>query len=210
MFKECNNEYSPLNINNNYCINKQGKIYSQYTNKLMKQRKNKKGYMTVYLTIDGKGITKIVHRLVAETFITNPYNLPQVNHIDGNKENNYVENLEWCTNEYNMKHSWEIGLRKPLKGNEVGTSKLTEQDVIEIYESPRTSYELSKRYNISTSSINLIRSNKAWNHITRDKIKGKQPLTNYRNNKFSLEEIKDIYERTGKNKDIADLYNVSE
>lgn len=203
-------DYVPLSINNNYYINKKGHIYSYYTNKILKQRNSKKGYPSVRLTINGKGVSKVVHRLVAKTFIPNPDDLPQVNHIDGNKENNSVENLEWCTNEYNMSHSWEIGLRKPLKGNEIGTSKLLEHEVIDIYESEGNSYKLSKKYNVSTSLINLIKSDKVWSHVTKNKTKGRQPLNNLRNNKFSLEEVCDIYEKDGKNKDIAHAYNVPE
>lgn len=55
--------------------------------------------------------SKRIHRLVAQAFIPNPNNYPQVNHIDGNKLNNKADNLEWCTNEYNMKESWRLGLR---------------------------------------------------------------------------------------------------
>ena len=203
-------DYVPLSINNNYYINKKGDIYSYYTNRILKQRNSKKGYPSVHLTINGEGVSKVVHRLVAKTFIPNPDNLPQVNHIDGNKENNSVENLEWCTNEYNMRHSWELGLRKPLKGNEIGTSKLLEHEVIDIYGSEENSYKLSEKYNVSTSLINLIRSDKVWSHVTKSKTKGRHPLNNLRNNKFSLEEVCDIYEKDGKNKDIAKEYNVSE
>lgn len=204
------NDYVPLDINNNYRINKKGDIYSYYTNKILKQRNSKKGYPSVRLIINGKGTTKVVHRLVAQTFIPNPDNHPQVNHIDGNKENNSVENLEWCTNDYNMKHSWEIGLRKSLKGEEIGTSKLLKHEVVEIYESKESSYELAKKYDINISTVNLIRSGKTWSHITKDKTKGDQPLNNFRNNKFSMKEVRDIYEQDGKNKDIANMYNVPE
>jgi Tol biopolymer transport system component len=73
----------------------------------MKPNKSKKGYLTVNI----KQKTTLVHRLIAETFISNPENKPQVNHIDGDKTNNNINNLEWTTNEQNMKHSWKIGLR---------------------------------------------------------------------------------------------------
>lgn len=78
--------------------------------KLLKLNKTKKGYLRVQLCKDGKGKKFLVHRLVAETFLPNPNNLPQVNHIDENKENNFAGtpendykdgNLEWCSNEYN-------------------------------------------------------------------------------------------------------------
>lgn len=78
--------------------------------KVLKQGINHKGYPIVYLSKDGKQKTITVHRLVAKAFIENPLNLPQVNHIDGNKLNNNVENLEWCDNSYNQKHAHNTGL----------------------------------------------------------------------------------------------------
>lgn len=68
------------------------------------------GYKFVCLTKNGVRKNKLIHRLVAEAFIPNPDNLPVVNHIDGNIQNNSVENLEWCTQGYNLKHAVDIGL----------------------------------------------------------------------------------------------------
>jgi len=67
------------------------------------------GYMRMPIKIDGKQIKKSVHRLVAQTFIPNPDNLPMVNHKDCNRKNNHVENLEWCNNSYNQKYREEFG-----------------------------------------------------------------------------------------------------
>lgn len=73
------------------------------------------GYMYVYLNKNAKGKNCRVHRLIAESFIDNPNNLPQVNHIDGNKQNNRVDNLEWCTSKENIRHSYKLGLSNNYK-----------------------------------------------------------------------------------------------
>ena len=82
--------------------------------KILKPYLNHKGYLMVDLgyDINKKRICKFVHRLVAEAFIDNPENKEQVNHIDGNKTNNHVSNLEWCTNYENQIHAIENGLHK--------------------------------------------------------------------------------------------------
>lgn len=72
--------------------------------KILKPYKVTKGYLAVDLRNNGKRNTKKVHRIVAMTFIPNPNNLPQVNHKDENKQNNNVDNLEWCTNQYNTNY----------------------------------------------------------------------------------------------------------
>ena len=79
--------------------------------KVLKQGANHKGYPIVYLSKNGKQKTIAVHRLVAKAFIENPLSLPQVNHKDGCKTNNYVNNLEWCDNSYNQKHAWANGMQ---------------------------------------------------------------------------------------------------
>lgn len=80
--------------------------------KSIKQSKNKYGYMQVRLSNGRKNkFSYTVHRLVAIAFIPNDNNYDQVNHIDGNKQNNYVENLEWCNNSYNQIHAYKTGLQ---------------------------------------------------------------------------------------------------
>ena len=78
----------------------------------LKQNKTWNGYMIVYLSIGKKYQWFTVHRLVAETFIPNPQNLSDVNHINGNKLDNRMVNLEWCTRSYNVKHSYDVLRRK--------------------------------------------------------------------------------------------------
>ena len=72
--------------------------------KILTPCKDKKGYLFVQLFINGNFKSKRIHRLVAESFISNDLNLPQVNHKDENKQNNRVDNLEWCTNIYNANY----------------------------------------------------------------------------------------------------------
>lgn len=80
--------------------------HNQYNNIeiIMKQKKTPNGYLQVSLSIDGVQTLKNVHRLVAEAFIPNPHNLPQINHKDENKANNIFTNLEWCSSKYNMNY----------------------------------------------------------------------------------------------------------
>lgn len=81
--------------------------------KLIKQNQNLHNYLQVHLSKKNKAKMITVHRLVAEAFLPNPNNLPQINHIDGDKLNNNVNNLEWCTAKENINHSWGLGLSKP-------------------------------------------------------------------------------------------------
>lgn len=84
-----------------YKVSDQGNIMNN-KGYIMRPAKNNKGYDLISLSKKGETKTLLVHRLVAETFIPNPNNLPQVNHIDENKDNNSVSNLEWCDMDYNI------------------------------------------------------------------------------------------------------------
>ena len=95
-----------------YACDTKGQIYSYRSNKFLQPSKNKRGYLHVTFTRDGKRYDYRVQRLVAMTFLENPKNKPQVNHIDGNKLNNYLSNLEWVTPEENIQHAKEHNLFK--------------------------------------------------------------------------------------------------
>lgn len=138
---------------------------------IMKQRLAKKGYPTVQIVRDdGSKFTAVIHRLVGLSFIPNPHNYPQIDHLDGNKLNNNVSNLEWVTNLENMKRSYKIGLRdESSKGEMNGRSKLKEDEVRYIYQNKdkfSTRY-FSDKFNVSMSTVRDIKNNKKWVHITK-------------------------------------------
>jgi len=107
------NTQEKINGYERYLIDKNGRIYDTKRNKYMCQWVDTVGYYQCTLRdSNNKKHYKRVHRLVAETFIPNPDNLPQVNHKDGNKLNNDIRNLEWCTNSENTQHGYNKGLYK--------------------------------------------------------------------------------------------------
>ena len=97
------NDFTVLSKYPNYLINRDGIIINK-NGYIMSQIIDKKGYVNVLLHINKQQFLKRVHRLVAETFIPNPNNYPQINHKDENKQNNNIKNLEWCNNKYNINY----------------------------------------------------------------------------------------------------------
>lgn len=87
-----------------YLVSNCGRVYGNESHTFLKPYRNYNGYLKVDLYKDGKRVKYFVHRLVAETFIPNPNNYPQVNHKDENKENNFVSNLEFCDCKYNINY----------------------------------------------------------------------------------------------------------
>lgn len=104
----------PIDNFKNYLITESGDIYSIYKNDYIKTFDNN-GYKRASLWNYGKRYKILVHRLVAETFIPNPKNKPCVNHINGIKTDNRIENLEWVTKSENTKHAYKIGLYTDIK-----------------------------------------------------------------------------------------------
>lgn len=92
----------------NYEVRPNGEVVNTKTGKVLKPGKDKKGYLMICLYNNGCCKTFRVHRLVAQAFIPNPDNLPCVNHKDEDKTNNKVDNLEWCTHEYNINYGTGI------------------------------------------------------------------------------------------------------
>lgn len=117
------------------------------------------------------GIEKqfVLHRLIAIAFIPNPLNLTQVNHKNGIKTDNRIDNLEWCTPSENLKHAYAEGLKISVKGSNHFKSKLKESDINEIRQlykiKGNTQFSISKIYNVSRSAIKDVVNGVSWKHV---------------------------------------------
>lgn len=139
------------------------------------------GYPNVHIKdANGTGKSIKVHRLVAKAFIPNPLNLPQVNHLDANKENNNVENLEWCDQFRNMKHIWDLHPEwsEARRGENAHNSILKEHEVLEIYDlawsGAKRTKDIAKKYKVVPSLISVIKHGKAWDQITHHSLKNRK------------------------------------
>lgn len=158
-----------------------GHIYSNDYNhtgqrKMLKETLDKDGYPYVRFVIDKKRYKKMVHRLIAETFIENIDNKPQVNHINGNKSDNRVENLEWVTVKENINHAYKILGKKPTKkmikdftkrvrGENNPKSKIDYRTACIIRKDRARGIMLkyiARKFDISISQVSAICNNKFW------------------------------------------------
>lgn len=153
-------EWRPVVGNHNYVVSNDGRIRRRGSIKDHSVHKDKYGYLNIHLYKDGKCQHKKVNRVVAEAFIPNPENKPEVNHIDCNKLNNHVSNLEWNTKKENMKHAKEHGLtsHKPSYGmlgkkNPNGGRKGKPFRIVETGEVFNTLLECEKAINGNDSCI---------------------------------------------------------
>lgn len=154
-------------------IGKYGDVYHKPEHLLKpsqggKDAHNGNGYLQVHLFKNGNMKTQKIHKLVAEAFIPNPFLFPQVNHIDGNKLNNCVNNLEWCDAHHNVRHAYATGLMKSKNGESNGSHKLT-QDAVDfirsVYE-PKTTrlgaQALAKAFGVDRHTVERVVKGESW------------------------------------------------
>lgn len=152
-----------------YRISNAGDIFSVRSNRCLAKTLNGNGYLSAKLC--NKGYVKTVehHRLLAIYFIPNPDNKPEVNHINGVKNDCRLENLEWATDSENMRHAFENKLNKPHLGSANGNSKLTAVHVKTIRDLRATRKYTIERlaylFSVSTSQIKVIVNRKQWSHV---------------------------------------------
>ena len=153
---DCGEYYKVSNLGNVVSIDR------EIRNRLIKGQdiklsNDRYGYAKVKFKNQGKFKNHSVHVLVATVFIDNPENKPQVNHIDGNKLNNNVDNLEWVTGSENQRHAFDTGLN--FKGEKHHNSKLTDKERLEIIELRKSGYtytKIAEMYNVVFSTIAVI------------------------------------------------------
>jgi len=152
-----------------YSVSNQGRVKSiRFPNRCLKPGKNRYGYLLVDLCKNGVHKNHKIHRLVALAYIPNPENKRTVNHIDGIKTNNFVENLEWNTHSENNQHAYDAGL-KDDRGSKHGMAKLTEDQVLEIrrlYKTGNYIYkDLGAMFGVHYTLIGYIVNRKIWKHM---------------------------------------------
>lgn len=153
-----------------YHVTKDGKVFNKF-DKEMKPNLNGKGYLIVGLTTGFKERKKTiaVHRLVALVYIPNPLNFSDVDHIDGNRSNNNIENLRWVTHGENIKHSYELCLRSAT-GENNARSLFSNQEVhdicylLSIGKKPPCLRDMGYKYDL----IGTIKRRQNWTSISKD------------------------------------------
>lgn len=160
----------------NYQVSNIGRIKSmerlsssgrRLSSKIMKVKKTIEGYNVINLYFNRKMNTVRVHRLVAKAFLPNLDNKTDVNHINGVKDDNRIENLEWATRSENIKHAFKTGL-SCKKGVKNSQSKLKEEDIYLIFKLRKEGFlqrEIAKRFKVTEVAISAILTRKNWRHV---------------------------------------------
>lgn len=142
--------------------------FRTYKGKPLVLSTNSNGYLGVSLSIKNCRRNAYIHRLVAETFLPNPLNKKCVNHKDGNKQNNNIDNLEWNTYKENQNHAYDNNLWD-LNGENCRLAKLTNKKVLQIrklsFAGELTNKEIAKKFNIYHSTVYKIHKRETWKHI---------------------------------------------
>ena len=157
-----------------YYVSTDGKVFSFKSFKYLTHQKTDDDYWFISINKNGKTRKCYIHRLVALAYIDNPENKPQINHIDGNKKNNTVTNLEWVTAKENTAHAMKLGTKwyYGAKGMENGRSVFTDEQIHAacklLEEGIKTPKEISKITGVSRICLYTIRFGNGWSHIAKD------------------------------------------
>lgn len=145
--------------------NREDCTYSMF--KLLTPNDNGKGYKQLSVKVNGKRVTRYIHRLVAEYFLDNTNNGSEVNHIDADKSNNDMDNLEYCSRQENLEHAMRMNLIK--KGAEAPNSKLTNEQVKEIRKTfvkhKQSAVKVGEKYGVQNKTILNIYDGKTYQNV---------------------------------------------
>ena len=142
-----------VEIEKDYFVSIDGRIYSKRKFKKLTELKQQKTGHKGYAKVRVNRKDKFVHRLVAISYLPNPCNKKNVNHIDGDKQNNHVDNLEWCTQSENIQHAYDTGLKKPYTGiKDKGNNKFADE-WNKLFKQGNSFRKIGKQYNVSHHTI---------------------------------------------------------
>ena len=162
-------KYIHNGIETEYLISDSGSVYSIKNDKYIKPHKNHRGYLRVGIYINGKAYKVSIHTMVIKTFGPQQKENQQVDHKDGNKENNDIENLEWVTPSENIRRAFKLGLKTAFKGESHAVSVYTDKFIDEMCKAISNGMSISdasKKFNFQSSYIYSIISGKNWAHIS--------------------------------------------
>lgn len=157
-------------IDEKYEASTDGHIRNAKTKHILREFKGKDGYLRTQFG----GKSRTVHRVIAKTFLPEDEERTYVNHIDGDKTNNAVENLEWCTFSENMRHAYDNELMKPKTGINNGRNILSEEDVKYIREHCKkrdpvySRKALAEKFNVAHQTISAVLSGQNWKQENED------------------------------------------
>jgi hypothetical protein len=194
----------------NYAISNHGSVYSNVSQRFLKPYPNRQGYLVVDLRRGNQRYMISVHRLVALSFIQNPGNKPEVNHDDGNKQNNYYKNLLWATKRENIQHAYDTGLNP--NGSGKPNAKLHETDILSIRELMLIGVSnqiIANMYRVSSGTISALRLGHTWKHIFGDALlrSGPNPIKKLQPEDIPV--IREMFLKGLRDCDIGAVYNVA-
>lgn len=150
-----------------YFVTEDGRVINKH-GKQLRTFDNGRGYQILQLRINEKAKNFAVHRLVAELYVPNPDNLPEVGHDDGDKQNNHYRNLVWCTRSQNIKHAYDNDLRS-AKGVNNARAVLDESDVVLVcglLEKGESCQKIHEKTQLPYHAIRSIRRRSSWKDIS--------------------------------------------
>ena len=187
--KSFNNKHNDVEIwkdiiefQSRYEISSFGNVRNKKTQRILKPREHSGGYLQINVINNGKTKNYYIHQLVAKYFCNVPIDIKNkdVNHIDGNKKNNFYKNLEYCTRSENIKHSFYTNKNRNRFGEQIWNSKLTSKDIENINkikkEQKISNKKIAEMYNISESQITRALNKKTYVNQIENQVKELSPI----------------------------------